>query len=165
MEITLNSPEALRGLEQLRRNFGDRIVLGAGTVLCTDEVHAALDAGATFIVAPDTDADVISACKSRNILMIPGAYTPTEVKRAYQLGGNLVKLFPAETPAYVKAVHTPLNHIPLLATGGINSDNAAKFLGAGASALGVGGSLTKPDLSLDEISRRANALLDAVRHI
>src|SRR5690606_4803676 len=98
MEITLNSPGALDGIALLRRELGEAAVIGAGTVLTADAVQAAADAGATFIVAPDTDEAVIGASLRLGLVPVPGAYTATEVKRAYSLGAPLVKLFPATAP-------------------------------------------------------------------
>lgn len=155
MEITLNSPGALDGMRELASRYGDQILLGAGTVLTAEEVARAADAGATFIVAPDTDPAVIEASKQRGLVVTPGAYTATEVKHAYSLGADMVKLFPAQTPDYLKAIRAPLNHIPLMATGGVDVDNAAAFFKAGAAALGVGSNLTKPNLPPGEVARRA----------
>lgn len=162
MEVTLNSPDALAGIAAIKAEFGDQIVLGAGTVLSADEANAAADAGATFLVAPDTDESVMAAAKTRGVGMMPGAYTPTEIKRAYQLGADVVKVFPAQDPAYVKAVRAPLNHIPVLATGGVSVENAAQFLQAGAIALGIGSYLTRPAMTPAEVSTRAAKFMAAV---
>ena len=155
MEITLNSDGAYQGLELLRDKLGDRIALGAGTVLTAEQVRAAADHGATFIVTPDTDESVIAEAKARGLVVIPGAYTPTEIKRAYTLGADMVKVFPSQTPDYIKAIRAPLNHIPMMATGGVDLANAELFLKAGASALGIGSYLTQPSLSPDEVALRA----------
>lgn len=155
MEITLNSPGAREGITALKETFGSQIVIGAGTVLSADEVHQAVNAGAAFIVAPDTDESVIAACKERGVVVIPGAYTATEIKRAHALGADMVKLFPAQTPDYLKAIRAPLSHIPIMATGGVDVTNAAEFLKAGAAALGIGSSLTKPTLKPDEVAHMA----------
>lgn len=163
MEITLNSPGALEGIRQLVMTFGDSLLVGAGTVLTPEGVHAAADAGATFIVAPDTDDAVIAASLGRGLVPVPGAYTATEIKRAYTLGAPLVKLFPATAPEYIKAIRAPLNHIPLMATGGVDATNAVDFLKAGASALGVGGSLLSPALRPEQVGVRAASLMDAIQ--
>jgi 2-dehydro-3-deoxyphosphogluconate aldolase / (4S)-4-hydroxy-2-oxoglutarate aldolase len=155
LEITLNSAGALEGIAVLKQHFGDQIALGAGTVLSTVDVDAAVDAGAAFIVAPDTDEAVINACHARGVVAMPGAYTPTEIKRAYQLGAALVKLFPAQSPEYIKAVCAPLAHIPLMATGGIDVHNAPTFYRAGARVLGIGSSLVNPSFSTVEVAQRA----------
>lgn len=155
MEITLNSPGALDGIRLLHKELGDTITLGAGTVLSADEVHAAADVGATFIIAPDTDEAVIQASKDRGLAVAPGAYTATEIKRAHSLGADIVKVFPSQTPEYIRAIRAPLPHIPIMATGGVEFDNAVEFLKAGALVLGIGSYLTKPVLTPDEVERRA----------
>jgi 2-dehydro-3-deoxyphosphogluconate aldolase/(4S)-4-hydroxy-2-oxoglutarate aldolase len=162
MEVTLNSAGALDGIAQLKAHYGDRIALGAGTVLTADEAHAAIDAGASFLVAPDTDEEVIAVAKERSVVVIPGAYTPTEIKRAYKLGADMVKVFPSLSADYLKAVRAPLDHIPLLATGGVSLENAAEFIKAGAVALGIGSYLTKPSMTPDEVAARAAKFVAAV---
>ncbi len=163
MEITLNSPGALAGIQRLAAMMGDSLVIGAGTVLTPEAVNAAADAGATFIVAPDTDEAVIAAALYRGLMPIPGAYTATEIKRAHGCGAPLVKLFPATAPEYLKAIRAPLGHIPLMATGGVDVSNAVAFLRAGASALGVGGSLLSPSLSPDQVGQRAAELVNVIQ--
>lgn len=155
MEITLNSTGALDGLRELKANFRDRIILGAGTVLTPEGAHQAIDAGATFIVAPDTDEAVITVCKQRSVAAIPGAFTPTEIKRAWKLGAALVKVFPAQTASYIKAVRAPLDQIPFMVTGGVSVENVAEYFAAGADAVGVGSFLTATNISLDEVAARA----------
>ncbi len=159
MEITLNSPGALAGIAELKRTYGDSMLLGAGTVLTAADTHAALDAGAAFIVAPDTNEAVIEVCKTRGIPVIPGAYTPTEILRAWQLGASVVKVFPSLTPAYMKAIRGPLNDIPFMATGGITIENVAEFIGAGANAVGVGSHLAGSELSVEEVAARAASFI------
>jgi 2-dehydro-3-deoxyphosphogluconate aldolase / (4S)-4-hydroxy-2-oxoglutarate aldolase len=163
MEITLNSAGALDGIRQIKALLKDQVVIGAGTVLTADQAHQAIDAGAEFIVAPDTDEAVIAVCRKRGIAACPGAYTPTEIKRAYNLGATLVKVFPAADPTYIKAVLAPLDFVPVMVTGGVTVDNIADFFKAGAVAVGVGSSLVKPNLTEREIVERAQAFADAVK--
>ncbi len=165
MEIALNSPDALQGLQELRRTYGSQILLGVGTALTATDAETAIDAGAQFVIAPDTDESVIAVCLRRNIPVIPGAFTPTEIKRAYQLGAAMVKLFPAQSPSYIRAVRGPLSHIPLMATGGVTIENAGDYLKAGASALGMGSELTSPRFSPEEVTSRARQLTETVRAI
>jgi 2-dehydro-3-deoxyphosphogluconate aldolase/(4S)-4-hydroxy-2-oxoglutarate aldolase len=155
MEITLNSPGALDGIRLLKAELGNQIALGAGTVLTADQVKTAVDAGASFIVAPDTDEAVIAASKALGVAVLPGAYTPTEIKRAYTLGADMVKWFPADSPDFLRAIRAPLSHIPIMATGGINLDNLADFLKAGAAAVGIGGQLMKPTYTPDQVGALA----------
>ena len=148
MEVTFTVPRATRVLERVADRLGDRVLLGAGTVLDPETARAALLAGAEFIVAPNTNVEVIKVCKRYSKLVMPGALTPTEVVAAWEAGADIVKIFPSDLtgPKYIKALHGPLPHIRLMPTGGVNLETAADFLKAGACALGVGSSLVDPKL-------------------
>jgi len=145
LEVTFTVPAAHRVLEQVAAEMGDRVLLGAGTVLDSETARVALLSGARFVVSPVVDARVIEMCRRYDRLVMPGAYTPTEVLSAWQAGADMVKIFPADVggPAYLKALHGPLPHVRLMPTGGVNLDTAAEFLAAGACALGAGGSLVE----------------------
>lgn len=136
-------------IRQLREYFGDDVSVGAGTVLTVDYAKAAWEAGAQFIVAPNTDEQVISFTKEKGMVSIPGAYTPTEIMRAYQLGADVVKIFPIlpDAEAYLKNVISPLSHIPFMVTGGINPNTIEKFLATGATALAAGVTIVNPELA------------------
>lgn len=146
LEVTFTVPQAHRVLEQVAARLGDRVLLGAGTVLDTETARIALLAGAEFIVAPVVNPDVIELCRRYDKLVLPGALTPTEILAAWQAGADIVKVFPSDVtgPAYIKALHGPLPQIRLLPTGGVNLQTAAEFLKAGACALGIGSSLVEP---------------------
>jgi len=146
LEVTFTVPQAHRVLEQMAAKLGDRVLLGAGTVLDTETARIALLAGAQFIVAPVVNTGVIELCRRYDKLVMPGAFTPTEVLTAWQAGADIVKVFPSDItgPAYLKALHGPLPQIRLMPTGGVNLDTAAAFLKAGACALGLGNSLVEP---------------------
>ena len=146
MEVTFTVPRATSVLEKVAEKLGNRILLGAGTVLDTETARAALLAGAEFIVSPNVNVDVIQLCRRYSKLVMPGALTPTEVVTAWQAGADIVKIFPSDItgPKYLKALHGPLPHIRLMPTGGVNLETAADFLKAGACALGVGSSLVDP---------------------
>lgn len=145
MEVTFTVPGALRVLEKVANQVGDRALLGAGTVLDSETARAAILAGAEFIVSPSTDTGVIELCNRYDKLVMPGALTPTEVVTAWQAGADIVKIFPSDLggPAYLKALRAPLPQVRMLPTGGVNLETAADFLKAGACALGVGGSLVQ----------------------
>jgi len=145
MEVTFTVPGAVRVLENVSDKMGDRVLLGAGTVLDTETARAALLAGAQFIVSPSTNVEVIRLCQRYDKLVMPGALTPTEVVTAWEAGADIVKIFPSDIigPSYLKALHGPLPQVRLLPTGGVNLETAADFLRAGACALGVGGSLVE----------------------
>ncbi|MGE0758277.1 MAG: bifunctional 4-hydroxy-2-oxoglutarate aldolase/2-dehydro-3-deoxy-phosphogluconate aldolase [Pirellulaceae bacterium] len=145
MEVTFTVPRAVRVLERVADELGDQILLGAGTVLDTETARSALLAGAEFLVSPSTNVEVIRMCRRYGKLAMPGAFTPTEVVTAFEAGADVVKVFPCDVggPGYLKALHGPLPHIPLMPTGGVDLKNAADYLRAGACALGVGGSLVE----------------------
>ena len=128
--------------------YGERMAIGAGTVLTVEEVRAAHAAGASFIVSPDSDPDVIAETKHLGMASIPGAMTPTEIKRAYALGADIVKLFPADDLGYhyIQNLKGPLPHIPLMATGGVNPQTIPEFLSRGILAVGTGITVFRPDL-------------------
>lgn len=149
LEVTFDQskPEELsRTADSIRRlveRLGDKMIFGAGTVTTLEMLELAKNAGAMFIVSPDTNEEVIRATVAAGMVSMPGALTPTEIVTAYRAGADFVKLFPAGTQgtAYFKAVTAPLNHIRLLAVGGVNEKNITDFLAAGAVGVGVGGNL------------------------
>src|SRR5262245_4496400 len=146
MEVTFTVPRATQVLERVTEKLGNRILLGAGTVLDTETARAAILAGAEFIVSPAVNTEVIELCRRYSKLIMPGALTPTEVVTAWQAGADLVKIFPSELtgPKYIKALRAPLPQIRMMPTGGVNLDTAEEFLKCGACALGIGGSLIEP---------------------
>ncbi|MDW8263908.1 MAG: bifunctional 4-hydroxy-2-oxoglutarate aldolase/2-dehydro-3-deoxy-phosphogluconate aldolase [Gemmataceae bacterium] len=145
-EITMTVPDALDVVRQVRRALGDRVLLGAGTVLDAETARAALLAGAEFIVAPTLNHAVIRLCQRYDKLVMPGALTPTEILTAWEAGADIVKVFPADVvgPAFFKALRGPLPQVRLMPTGGVDLTTAAAFLQAGACCLGVGGQLAEP---------------------
>src|SRR5437763_4534378 len=147
VEITMSVPGALDVLGQVRQALGDRVLLGAGTVLDPETARAVLLAGAEFVVAPTLNLDVIRLCRRYDRLVMPGALTPTEVLTAWEAGADIVKVFPAEVvgPAFFKALRGPLPQIRLMPTGGVDLTTAAAFLKAGACCLGIGSQLVEPE--------------------
>ena len=143
IEVTFTVPRALQVIEQVADRLGDKLVLGAGTVLDPETARAAILAGAQFIVSPTLNLQVIELCRRYSRLVMPGALTPTEILTAWQAGADIVKVFPSDLtgPGYLKAVLAPLPQVRLMPTGGVNLQTAADFLKAGACALGVGGTL------------------------
>jgi 2-dehydro-3-deoxyphosphogluconate aldolase/(4S)-4-hydroxy-2-oxoglutarate aldolase len=144
IEITMTVPNATGVMAALARQFGDRIVLGAGTVTSTTMAGDAADAGCAFLVTPCLALDVVAAAKARHMPVICGALTPTEIVAADRAGADLVKVFPASAvggPAYIRAVRGPLPNIGLVATGGVGLDSVAAYFEAGVVALGVGGEM------------------------
>lgn len=132
-----------KAINTVLTRFGRDMIVGAGTVTSVEMVQLAYQSGAKFIVSPNTDAKVIEKTKELGMLSFPGAMTPSEIFDAYQYGADAVKVFPAGVlgPEYIKAVRAPLSNIPLLAVGGINSQNISSFIKAGCIGVGVGGNL------------------------
>lgn len=143
VEITLNSGDALATLREAVKQFGDVLQIGAGTVLNVHDMEQAYEAGARFMVTPVVCEAVINKCVAAGIPVFPGAFSPTEIVKAWDLGACMVKVFPAASlgTAYFKNILAPLSHIRLLATGGVDRHNMKAFLEAGASGLGIGNSL------------------------
>jgi 2-dehydro-3-deoxyphosphogluconate aldolase/(4S)-4-hydroxy-2-oxoglutarate aldolase len=169
IEFTLTTPGALRTIEESSRELGDQALIGAGTVLDPETARAAILAGAEFIVAPTLNPAVIEICRRYGKVVIPGAFTPTEILRAWELGADFVKVFPAEFggAAYIKAVRAPLPQVKMIAVGGVSLETAGAFIRAGAAALGVGSNLVNKKVvaegRFDELTKTARALSQAVK--
>lgn len=160
IEVTLDGDDALASIASL----ADRaLCVGAGTVRSAADTRRAIDAGARFVVSPHTAPDVVTSALDAGVAVLPGALTPTEVVDAWALGASAVKLFPASVggPDYLRSLRGPLAGIPIVPTGGVDGSNAAEYLAAGATAVGVGGWLTGIT-DLDEVRTRAAALRTAV---
>jgi 2-dehydro-3-deoxyphosphogluconate aldolase / (4S)-4-hydroxy-2-oxoglutarate aldolase len=164
LEVTCDSPGALDMIRAICQSLGERVLVGAGTVLDATTAQAALDAGAQFLVSPHIDAPLVGEFAARGVAWIPGALSPTEVRA----GAAVVKLFPAGPlgPGYIKDVLGPVREIPLLPTGGVTLDNATDFLAAGAWGLGMGSALVDSRLvaarRFDELRDRARRLTQLV---
>jgi 2-dehydro-3-deoxyphosphogluconate aldolase/(4S)-4-hydroxy-2-oxoglutarate aldolase len=145
-EITFTVPDAIDVIRQVRKEVGDAVVLGAGTVLDPETARVALLAGAEYLVSPTVNVEVIRLCRRYDKAVMPGAFTPTEVLTAWEAGADVVKIFPADVggPAYLKALRGPLPQVRVMPTGGVDLKTAESFLKAGACCLGIGGSLVEP---------------------
>jgi 2-dehydro-3-deoxyphosphogluconate aldolase / (4S)-4-hydroxy-2-oxoglutarate aldolase len=148
LEITMNSAGAAEIISVLSDRFAGRLNIGAGTVCEPEDLKIALQAGASFIVTPVINKEVIEECVRQKIAIFPGADTPTEIYQANKLGADVVKVFPANIkgPGYIKEVLGPLNWIQLLPTGGIGYDNFMAYFTAGARGVGIGSKLFPPEL-------------------
>ena len=146
LEVTFTVPRALEIIAAVRKALGERVLLGAGTVLDPETARAAFLAGAEFLVSPTVNLDVINLGNRYDTLVMPGAFTPTEVLTAWEAGAQIIKVFPADIggPAYLKTLHGPLPQVRLLPTGGVNLNTITDFLKAGACAVGLGGALVEP---------------------
>jgi 2-dehydro-3-deoxyphosphogluconate aldolase/(4S)-4-hydroxy-2-oxoglutarate aldolase len=143
IEITMSVPGAIDAIRSVAATLPDDIMLGAGTVLDAATADKVIDAGAQFVVAPTLNAETIHACHARDVAVLPGCFTPTEMLTAWQLGADIIKVFPATTlgPGYLKDVRAPLPQLKLMPTGGVTPENAGDWIRAGAVALGLGSAL------------------------
>jgi len=170
VEITMTVPGAVAAIREVVKRYGDRLLVGAGTVLDATAAGECLAAGARFIVSPAIDETTIALCRREDVAVLPGALTPTEVLRAWRLGADLVKVFPCGAvggPGYIKALKAPLPHIPLVPTGGVTLSTAPAYFAAGASAIGVGSDLCDVSAIRDgrpeRVTDAARAYLRAVQ--
>jgi 2-dehydro-3-deoxyphosphogluconate aldolase/(4S)-4-hydroxy-2-oxoglutarate aldolase len=144
VEVTMTVPNAIDLLKELKTEYGDKLLLGSGTVTTADQAQATIDAGAEFVVSPSLHPAVIARTKANSKLSIPGALTPTEIITAWDEGADYVKIFPCSAmggASYLKSILAPFPHLKLIPTGGVTHHTAVSFLEAGARALGVGGDL------------------------
>jgi 2-dehydro-3-deoxyphosphogluconate aldolase/(4S)-4-hydroxy-2-oxoglutarate aldolase len=170
VEITMTVPDAPSVIRDVVRRHGSKVLVGAGTVLSTEQAKLCMDAGAQFLVSPGLSPAVISFAQTRDSLAIAGALTPTELMNAQSSGARLIKIFPCGNvggPKYLKSLKAPFPDAALIPTGGVNISNAADFILAGAFALGIGADLIDTialrDGDLPKISRAASDLVQAVQ--
>ncbi|MBP3683769.1 MAG: bifunctional 4-hydroxy-2-oxoglutarate aldolase/2-dehydro-3-deoxy-phosphogluconate aldolase [Oscillospiraceae bacterium] len=174
VEVTFNQKDpalwskTTGAISTIRALMGDKMAVGAGTVTSVELAELAYEAGAQFIVSPDTDPAVIRRTAELGMVSMPGALTPTEIKQAHIAGADFVKVFPAGNlgAGYIKAIRGPLNHIRLLAVGGVSEKNAADFIAAGCVGIGVGGNLVNKEWiekgDFHKIAQTARELCEAV---
>ena len=164
MEITLNTPHALDMIAALHDALGAEMAIGAGTVLSVADAENALAAGAAFFVSPHLDTEIVAFANEHDCMVVPGAFTPTEVFTALQAGADIVKVFPANIvgPQFFRDLQGPYGEIPLLPTGGITVENAGTYINSGALALGVGAGLLNWQ-DLDGDFERVTAATRAMR--
>jgi 2-dehydro-3-deoxyphosphogluconate aldolase/(4S)-4-hydroxy-2-oxoglutarate aldolase len=160
-EITMTVPRAIDAIASVAKHFGDKMLVGAGTVTDAETAKRAVDAGAEFIVTPCLVPEVIDAARRADVAVLPGALTPTEVFEAFRLGGDMIKVFPAQNlggASYLRALRGPFPQIPLVPTGGVTIDNMREMFDAGAAAVGVGSEL----ISKDALARRDYAAISTL---
>ena len=166
IEVPLNSPEPLKSIELLARQFGDRCLTGAGTVLTPQEVDQVANAGGKLLVTPNTNPVVIAHGVEKGMTVMPGFYTPSEGFAAVAAGARYLKLFPASTggTGHLKAILAVLpKNIPVYAVGGAGASNMKEWRAAGAAGFGLGSDLFKPDFTDAEIATRARKCVEAFR--
>ncbi|OGN96912.1 MAG: 2-dehydro-3-deoxyphosphogluconate aldolase [Chloroflexi bacterium RBG_13_50_21] len=169
IEITYSTPNAEEVVRALSRMYGNRIVLGMGTLTKPEQALTAKEAGACFLVSPVCEPRLVKSMAESGLLIMAGALTPTEVFQAFTLGADVVKIFPGSLggPAYIKALKGPFPYIPMMPTGGVNAGNVADWFSAGVVAVGAGSELCPPQLAkdgkFDEISKRAAEFVQVVK--
>lgn len=169
VEITMTSPGALDAIREAAVQLGSKAIIGAGSVLDAETARACIMAGADFIVSPVFDANLVEICHRYSKIVIPGAFTPTEILRAWQAGADVVKVFPANVvgPRYFKDILGPLPQVKLTPTGGIGLNNLGEFIKAGAVFVGAGSSLVDKTMVAqgrwDELANRAAQFVAAVK--
>ncbi|WP_117591581.1 bifunctional 4-hydroxy-2-oxoglutarate aldolase/2-dehydro-3-deoxy-phosphogluconate aldolase [Haloprofundus halophilus] len=173
IEITADNPGAMEMIRDVSGAFGDEVIVGAGTVLDAETARSTLLAGAEFVVGPNFEPDVVETCNRYNAVVAPGVMTPTEAVRAMEAGSDFVKVFPASTlgPGHLKSMKGPLGQIPMMPTGGVDVDNAADFVDAGAMVVGAGSALVDGDAvaegdfeAITEQARRFSDVVDEARN-
>ena len=175
MEVTYNqkAPDTWKNtaaaIEAVEKEFGDRMLVGAGTVITPEQVSMTYNAGGHYLVTPSTQPEIIRMGKALGLGLYPGAFSPTEILEAWNAGADAVKVFPAGSlgPGYIKAVSAPLGHIPLMAVGGVNEKNAVDYMKAGCVGLGVGGNLVNKEWiengEWDKVTALAREFMKAVK--
>ena len=169
IEVTMTTPDALKIIEETSNKYGDEVLIGVGSVLDAETCRMAILAGAQFVVGPCLDRGMIEMAHRYDKPVLPGAFTPTEIKTAWDWGADMVKVFPASVlgPGYIKAVRGPLPQIPLVPTGGITAENAGDYIQAGAAMVCAGSWLVGKDVlsgaGIDALRDRACQLVQVVR--
>lgn len=170
IEVTMTTPNALEVIRQTVKTFGQEVIIGVGTILDVKTAKDAIDAGAEFVVTPVLKPDVIKFCNSVGKAIFAGSYTPTEAQTAWELGADIVKIFPADGlgPNYIKAIRAPLPHLKIIPTGGVDVETAGDFIKAGCVAVAAGSSLlskeTLKNNNWAKLRETAEAFVQAVAH-
>jgi len=166
LEVPLNSPEPYDSIRRLARDFGDRALVGAGTVLRPEEAARVADAGGRLVVSPNFNAEVVAATRRAGLISVPGVFTPSEAFAALDAGADALKLFPGDaiSPKVVGALRAVLPAAcRLVVTGGVGAANLAAFLAAGVDGVGIGSALYKPGRPAGEVAEEARSLVEAAR--
>ncbi len=169
IEVTMTTPNALQVITEVAARFGDRIVMGVGTVLDTETCRAAILAGAEFVVTPVTKPEVIRLCNRYGKPIASGAFTPTEALLSYESGADFVKLFPADQvgPTYIKNILAPLPMLQIIPTGGVSPETVGDFVRAGSVAVGAGSTLISKEAlkkgDFAAITARAREFVNAIQ--
>lgn len=153
VEITMNTPGALEAIKKISQEFGDQIMVGAGTVLSYEEAVQALEAGAAFLLSPIIfDKSILNLCRERGVISVPGAFSPSEIRQCLQDGADIVKIFPAGRlgSGFLTDIQAPLGKLPLMAVGGVKTSNVEEYFRAGASYVGIASGIFEKEEILAE---------------
>ena len=153
VEITMNTPGALDCIQKISEEFGDKILIGAGTVLTYEEAQQSIEAGAAFLLAPTVfSKEILDLCKEKGVVSVPGAFSPSEIYRSFEDGADIVKVFPAARRGskYLTDIQAPLGKLPLMVVGGVNTGNLEEYFRAGASYAGIASGIFNKDDILQE---------------
>jgi len=148
VEIAMNTPGAAQTIEKVAKEFGNDVLVGAGTVISAARANAAAEAGARFALSPICfTEEIFKICKANGLLTVPSAFSPTEVWQMAEMGADIIKIFPAGTlgPKYIKDIQAPLNAMPIMVVGGVNADNCQEFFDYGATYAGIGSGIFDPE--------------------
>lgn len=165
VEITMNTPDAIEIINGISKEFGNDILVGAGTVTTYEEAGAAIAAGARFLLSPITfSKEIIELCKEQGVISVPAALTPSEIMQSIRDGADIIKLFPAGImgAGYLKDIQAPLGRLPLMVVGGVNGSNVKEFFDAGAAYAGIGSGLFEKE---DIISENLSGLKASVQKL
>jgi 2-dehydro-3-deoxyphosphogluconate aldolase/(4S)-4-hydroxy-2-oxoglutarate aldolase len=171
IEVTMTTPDAIVGIAALNRRFGERAILGVGTVMDAATASKAISAGAQFVVSPAFDPEIVATTLKLGKISIPGAFTPTEILRATNAGADVVKVFPSTAlgPGYFKDILAPLPKLRLTPTGGVDLKNAPEWIKAGAQFVGVGTALVSKEAVANKdwvsITASAKAFVEAIKKV
>lgn len=168
LEITMTVPGAIDSIRSVSTTLADDVLIGAGTVCDAATAAAVIEAGAQFIVAPVLEPDTIRACHERDVPIVPGCFTPTEMFNAWRLGADVIKVFPATRlgPSFLRDVRAPLPHLKMIPTGGVTPENAGEWIQAGAVAVAIGSALVQPDaIAANDFGRVEAAAQLAIQNV
>lgn len=165
VEITMNTPGAVEAIRRINEEFGDQIMVGAGTVLTFQEAQDAIEAGAAFLLSPTVmKQDILDLCREKHVVSVPGAFSPSEIKQSLEDGADIVKVFPAGRlgSRYIRDICAPLGAMPLMVVGGISTDNVKEYFEAGASYAGIASGIFSKEDILNENEEGIRAAIEAM---
>ena len=171
IEVTFNTPGAAEMIQELVKKYNDEMIIGAGTVLDSETARIAILSGASFILSPTFNLEMVKTCQRYSVLPVPGISTPTEAMTAWESGAQIVKVFPAGVfgPQYIKQLKGPLSQIEMMAVGAINTENFGDFIKAGACSAGLGSDLVNKKLveegNFNEITKRAAKFVNIFKEV